>query len=93
MEETERDSYGKAVVALGSRLDTGSKAMAAQDFRHLVQEEKEKVTDFISRLERTLCLAYGHDSMSAEKRDALLFGQLQEGLKYGLMKSPAVSCV
>jgi len=29
--------------------------------------------------------------MSAEIRDALLFGQLQEGLKYGLMESPAVS--
>ena len=36
-------------------------------------------------------MAYGHDSMSTETRDALLFGQLQEGLKYGLMESPAVS--
>ena len=40
---------------------------------------------------RTFRLTYGHDSMSAETRDALLFGQLQEGLKYGLMERPAVS--
>ena len=87
LEEAERDSYDKAVVALRKRLDTGSKVMAAQDFHHLAQEEKEKVINFIRRLERTFRLAYGHNSMSAETRDALLFGQLQESLKYG----PAVS--
>jgi len=90
LEEAERDSYDKALIALRSRLDTGSKVMAAQDFCHLAQEEKEEVTDFICRLERTFHLAYGHNSMTAETRDARLFGQLQEGLKYGLMESPAV---
>ena len=40
---------------------------------------------------RTYRLTYGHDSMSAETRDALLFGQLQKDLKYGLLESPAVS--
>lgn len=55
------------------------------------QEEKEKVTDFICQLERTFHLTYGHDSMLTETRDALLFSQLQEGFKYGLMESPAVS--
>jgi len=91
LEEAEKHSIDKAVVALGSCLDTGSKVMAAQDFPHLAQEEKETVIDFIHRLERTFRLVYGHNSMSAEKRDALLFCQLQEGLKYGLMESPAVS--
>ena len=43
MEETERDSYDKTVVALGSHLDAGSKVMAAQNFCHLVQEDREVV--------------------------------------------------
>ena len=35
--------------------------------------------------------AYGNDSMLAETRDALLYAQLKEGLKYELMRAPAVS--
>ena len=91
LEEAQKDSYDEAVKSLRGRLDTGSKAMAAQDFRHLAQEGKEKVTDFICRLEKTFRLAYGQESMSTETRDALLYGQLQEGLGYVLMESPAVS--
>ena len=34
---------------------------------------------------------YGRDKMSSETRDTLLFSQLQEGLKYELVKAPAVS--
>ena len=49
------------------------------------------MSDFIRRLERTFCLAYGHDKMLAETRDALLHGQLQEGLRQHLMEAPAVS--
>lgn len=44
-----------------------------------------------SRTSFTVRLAYGHDSMAGETRDALLCSQLQEGLKYSLMESPAVS--
>ena len=91
LEEAQKDGYDEAVKSLRGQLDTGSKAMAAQDFRHLAQEGKEKVTDFIRRLEKTFCLAYGQESMSTETRDALLYGQLQEGLGYALMESPAVS--
>ena len=36
-------------------------------------------------------LAYGRDGMLAETRDALLHGQLQEGLQHRLMEAPAVS--
>ena len=36
-------------------------------------------------------MAYGQDGISAETRDALLLSQMQEGLKYELMASPAVS--
>ena len=35
--------------------------------------------------------AYGREKLSVITRDALLYGQLQEGLKYDLLKSPAVS--
>jgi len=37
--------------------------------------------------------SYGHDTMFSETRDALYYAQLQEGLKYDLMKAPAVSGV
>ena len=49
------------------------------------------VADFIRRLERTFRIAYGRDAMSSETRDTLLYCQLQEGLRYELMKGPAVS--
>ena len=67
--------------------------MAVQDFRHLTQREGETVGvgDFIRRLERTFQLAYGRDGMLPETRDALLYGQLQEGLRDSLMEGPAVS--
>ena len=64
--------------------------MAAQDFRHATQEDQEKVIDFIRRLERLFKLA-GRYGISAETRNALLYGQLQEGLKHKIVESPAVS--
>ncbi len=73
------------------RLDPGSKVVAAQDFRHASQREVESVGDFVRRLEKTFRVAYGNDSMLPDTRDALLFSQLQEGLRYSLMESPAVS--
>jgi len=88
---SERGTYDTAVTALRSRLDPGSKAMAAQDFRHISQKEGESVSNFIRRLERTFQLAYGRDGMLPETRDALLYSQLQEGLRDRLMEGPAVS--
>ena len=46
---------------------------------------------FIRRLERTLLIAYGSDKLSPETRGAFLYGQLQEGLRHELMRSPSVS--
>eukprot|EP00731_Ephydatia_muelleri_P035288 Em0112g3a len=89
--ETERTTYVQAVAALRTRLDTGSKTLAAQDFRHLCQDEKESVSEYIRKLERTFRVAYGRDNMSQETRDTLLLGQMQEGLKHEVMKAPAVS--
>jgi len=42
-------------------------------------------------LEQTFRRAYGKEKMSLETRDTLLYGQLQEGLKYTLVESPAVT--
>ena len=69
----------------------GSKTLAAQDFRHATQGSQESVADYILRLEKTFRRAYGSDPMGEETRNALLYAQLQEGLKYVLMKAPAVS--
>ena len=80
-----------AVESLRLRVDPGSRTLAAQDFRHITQGEKELVADFIHRLERTFRVAYRHDRMSAETRATLLHGQLQEGLRQEVMRAPAVS--
>ena len=65
--------------------------MAAQDFRHCAQREGEGVSDFIVRLEKTFCLAYGHEPMSTKTRNTLLYGQLHKGLAIRLMEAPSVS--
>lgn len=89
--EAEKTTFAQAVAALRTRLDTGSKTLAAQDVRHLCQDDKESVSEFIRKLEHTFRVAYGRDNMSQETRDTLLFGQMQEGLKHDVMKESAVS--
>jgi len=76
---------------LHGRLEPQTRALAAQDFRHTSQGDQETVADFVRRLERTFTIAYGQDGMSLETRQTLLHGQLQEGLRYNLMKAPAVA--
>ena len=65
--------------------------LAVQDFRHVIQKGDENVADFIRRLERCFWVAYGQDNLGKEAQEALLHGQLQEGLKFELMRSPLVS--
>ena len=91
MSTSDRANFETAVKFLRDRLDPGGKVMAAQDFRHCSQSESESVSEFIRRLKRTFRLAYGRDGMLNETRDALLHGQLQEGLQHHLMEAPAVS--
>ena len=88
----DKKSLKQAVDTLRSRLDPFSQTMAAQEFHHLVQQV-ELVSDYmyIWRLRKSFQKAYGHDRMSVETRSTLLCSQLQEGLKYELMKAPAVS--
>ena len=45
----------------------------------------------ITRLERSLQIANGHERLTPEAKDAFLYNQLQGGLKLTLMESPAVS--
>ena len=87
----EKRSFPTAVQALRVRLDPGSCALAAQEFRNALQRDKESVSDYITRLERSFQIAYGHERLTPETRDAFLFSQLQAGLKLMLMESPAVS--
>lgn len=82
--EDDKSSYPQA------RLDPGSRALAAQDFRHTIQSDTESVADLIRRLERNFRVAYG---IASEARDALLYGQLHEGLRFEIIKAPGVSGV
>lgn len=91
LDEDEKSAYNDAIGALRTRLEHGSKTLAAQDFRHIAQKDDEQVSEFIRRLERTFKIAYGRDPMSGETRDTLLHGQLQEGLRQEIMSAPAVS--
>ena len=88
--ESEHSTLDSAVKALRSRLESQSKAM---EFRHCAQTAGEGVADFIRRLEKTFRVAYGREAITPETRNALLYGQLHEGLLYRLMEAPAVSGV
>ena len=88
---SEQQSYPTAVEALRTRLDPGSKTVAAQEFQHSLQKSGESVSDFIRRLEKKYQIAYGRDDLNAATPDALLYGQLHEGLRYEIMLSPVVS--
>ena len=65
--------------------------LADQEFRHTLQEDSEKVADFVRRLEKTFRIAYGSDHFSQETREAFLHSQLRSGLTQGLIQNPAVS--
>ena len=80
-----KKSFEIATIALRDRLDIDGKAVAAQDFCYMPRQVGEPVADFVSRLEKTFCRAYGHENMSVETCDALL------GLRFNLVKALAVS--
>ena len=86
-----KTTYHSTVKALRERLDPRNQTLAALDFRHASQKPSETVSDFLRRLEHIYQIAFGRDDLSAETRDMLLYGQLQEGLSYSLIESPSVS--
>ena len=77
---TVQQDYTAAIDALRSRLDSTNRTVAAQDFRYSIQRQGESVADFIRRLEKAYQLAYGKDSLNPAVRDALLYGQMYDGL-------------
>ena len=87
----EKSTFCDAVKSLCSRVNPENRVLAGQDFRHAMQESSESVADYIRRLERLFQTAYGRDGLGTETRQMLLYSQLQEGLRYNLIKSPAVS--
>ncbi len=62
--------------------------LGALEFKHMSQMPREGVGEFITRLEKA---AYGREPLSKETRDALLYAQLQDSLRYELVQAPAVS--
>ena len=85
--------FNAAVRGLKERLDPCSKVLAGQDFRRTVQGDCETVADYICRLERAFRVAFGCDGLCQETKEAMLYGQLQEGLRIGIIRSPNVSGV
>ena len=49
------------------------------------------VTDLGWRLAKSYHEAIGNDRLSRKTKDAMLYGQLQEGLRLSLIRSPSVS--
>ena len=76
---------------LTQRLDQDSLMAAIQDFWHACQKDNEMVTDYIRQLERCYQLAYSGDKLSSEMKEAILFGELQAGSTYQIVKKPAFS--
>ena len=68
----EKRAFPTAVHALRAQLDPGSCALAAQELRNALQRDKESVSDYITRLERSFQFAYGHERLTPETRDAFL---------------------
>ena len=87
----EQQSYPAAIAALQSRLDPRNITVAAQEFRHSIQRQGESVAEFIRQIEKAYRVAYGKDALNLDTRDALLYGQLYEGLRYDLMQAPSMS--
>ena len=85
----ESNSLAAAVEALRARLDRRNPAIAAREFRSLLQAENESFLDFARRLESGYRMAHGTE-LTRETRDFLLFYQLQDGLLETVAQSPQV---
>ena len=91
LQAIEKQTMDAAVENLQSRLDPGSRMLGALEFKHMSQMPREGVGEFITRLEKAFREAYGREPLSKETRDALLYAQLQDSLRYELVQAPAVS--
>ena len=91
MSELDRSLFSTAATELKQKLDQSVKKLAAHDFRHATQKQKESVSDFIHRLKKLFRRAYGREALTAETGDTSLYSQLQEGLRLEIMQVLAVS--
>ena len=89
--DDETRDFEKAVCNLREQLDPCSKVLAGQDFRRTVQLDSESVADYVCRLEKAFRVAFGNDKLGKETKETMLYGQLQEGLRLGILRSPSVS--
>ena len=80
-----------AVKVLQERLNLSSKVLAGKSFQHTTQRDSGPVGDFIWWLEHVFQIAYSNDRMSPEMREAILYGQLQDGLQLELTSTHSVS--
>ena len=76
---------------LRDHLDPCSKVLAGQDFWRTVQTDNETVTDYVCRLEKAFHIAFGNDKLGKETKETMFYGQLQEGLHLGILRSTSVS--
>lgn len=58
-----------------------------------MQGDSKTVADYVCRLEKAFHVAFGSDGLGRETKEAMLYGQLQEGLRLGILKSLSVSVV
>ena len=84
----EKQSFTTIVQVLQTCLDAGSCALAAKNLEMLYNGTK-RVS--LPQLERSFQIAYGHEHLSIEIRDAFWFSQIHARLKLTLMEIPAVS--
>ena len=80
-----------AVHNLRERLDPCSKVLAGQDFRRTMQGGGETVADYVCRLEKAFRVAFESDGLGQKTKEGMLYGQLPEGLRLGITRSPSVS--
>ena len=78
-QQSEKESLDTAISSLQSRLDPCNRVLAAQDFRHASQHDREPVADYIHHLKQIFKVAYERKTISDKTRNALLHSQLQEG--------------
>jgi len=51
----------------------------------------ESVADYVCQLEKAFRVAFGNEKLGKETRETMLYGQLQGGLRLGILRNPSVS--
>ena len=80
LEECDKVRWDDVVKALSTRLDPGSRVLAAQDFLCMSQGTTESVSDFVQRLKRTFHVVNRKDHISLETKKTFLQSTAGESL-------------